>query len=42
MFLKGKACRRGRVVSVSECRAGGQQFKSWHPISAETRMWDID
>ena len=33
------AGRRGRVGSASDCRAGGRQFKSQHPTSAETRMW---
>ena len=31
--------RRSRVGSASDCRAGGQWFKSQHPTSAETRMW---
>ena len=29
----------GLVGSTSDCQAGGQQFKSWHPTSAETCMW---
>ena len=34
-----KAGRHGQVGSTSDCRAGGGQFKSQHPTSAETRMW---
>ena len=29
----------GRVGKSSDCRAGGQWFKSWHPTSAEICMW---
>ena len=34
-----QAGHRGRVGSTSDCQAGGWQFKSWHPTSAETCMW---
>ena len=33
------AGRHGRAGSALDCRAGGWQFKSWHPTSAETHMW---
>ena len=44
MFTKStsteeKTGRRGRVDSVSDCRAGGRRFNSRHPTSAERRMW---
>ena len=38
--IKNLAGRHGRVSSALDCQAGGQRFKSQHPTSVETHMWE--